>query len=458
MIRHLAPVVLAMALTAPLSAELTLYFVEPDLKETPVGGRITVPEVAAGDYVDIRLRVRNTGTTNEWVSSFLVRGAGFFLREVPGLPFLLVPGLNMEARLRFQPTGAGSYSGTLLLNGSQVLVMGRSPDVASLWAQGSAGWQLVSNAEAVDFGRVQAYTVSTLLFAFRNTGSIPVTVRSALLAPGAFELAQMLELPLTLAPGAELAFAVKFVPTRGGVFRSTFDVDGRVVNFAGNAFEPPLPEPLLSFDSASFESGRQEALRIRFAERAQGNGLMRLTLTFTPQQGSPDDPAIQFIANSSRTIAFNVRPGDEALSWNGDPKIIFQTGTTAGTIRFAVAYDSSTRTLDYAIAAAPPKLDTARLLRSLSTISLTLTGFDNTRSISTLAFTWYHKDGSVIGGGPLVSHVGTIFGTYFRNSAGGSGFSATASFPVSGSTENVVALEIEAVNSAGSTRAARIAF
>jgi hypothetical protein len=449
---------LLLALTAPLSAELTLYFIETDLKETPVGSRITMPEVAAGDFADLRLRVRNTGTNNEQVSSFLVRGAGFSLLGTPGLPFLLVPGMNLDARLRFQPNGSGSFSGTLLMNGSQVLVMGRSPEAASLWVESTGGWKLVSNSEAVDFGRIQANTISTLHFSFRNPTIGPVNVRSILLAPGAFELASTPALPIVIAPGAESQFAVKFVPVRGGVFRTTLEVDGRAINFAGNAFEPPLPEPLLSFVSPVFASGRQEALNVRLAERAAGNGVMRLTLVFTPQQGSPDDPAIQFIANSSRTLSFNIRAGDESLTWNGDPKIIFQTGTTAGLIRFTIAYDTSTRTLDFPIAAASPHLESARLLRSQSTISLTLTGFDNARSISTLAFTWYHKDGSVIGGAPLVSQVGAIFANFFKNAAGGGGFAATASFPVSGATTNVVAIEIEAVNSAGATRAARITF
>ena len=450
--------VLALVLTIPLQAELTLFFVDSDLNETPVGSRISMPDAAPGDFVDVRLRARNTGTMNEYVNSFFARGAGFTVLGVPGLPFLLAPGLNMDARLRFQPNGSGSFSGTLQLNGLQVFVTGRSPETAALWADTGAGWWLVSNSEPVDFGRIQANTTSTVRFAFRNPGVAPVNVRSILLSPSAFELRSLPAVPFTVSPASEVQFVAAFVPTRGGVFRATLDVDGRTISFAGNAYEPPLPEPLLSFASPVFASGRQEALSIRFAEPALGNGVMRLTLTFTPQQGLPDDPAIQFIANSSRVLSFNVHAGDEMLTLNGDPKIFFQTGTTAGLIQFTVAYDTSTRAIDFPIAAAPPHLESARVIRSQSSLSLTLNGFDNARSISTLAFTWYHKDGSVIGGGPLVSQVGSIFANYFRNAPVGSAFAATASFPVSGSTENVVAVEIEAVNSAGTTRTARVAF
>ncbi|MEP7367080.1 MAG: hypothetical protein ABI972_27795 [Acidobacteriota bacterium] len=458
MINRLTPLLLSLVLTARLSAELTLFVVEQDLRETAVGARIIMPDVPSGDFADLRLRARNTGSTNEQVNSFFVRGAGFSVLGTPGLPFVLAPGFNMDVRLRFQPTGAGSYSGTLQLNGLQVLVTGKSPEAAAIWAQSGSGWQIVSNVEAVDFGRIQANTASTVMFAFRNPTLVPVGVRSMLLAPGVFELVSAPELPLSIAPGAEFQFAVKFAPVRNGVFRTTLDVDGRVISLVGNAYEPPLPDPVLSFASPVFASGRQQALNIRLKEPGRGNGTMRLTLAFTPQQGSPDDAAIQFIANSSRALSFTVRPGDENLTWNGDPNIIFQTGTTAGLIRFTIAYDTSTQTLDFPIAAAPPRLETARILRTASTLNLTITGFDNARSISTLSFTWYHKDGSVIGGGPLVSQVGSIFANYFRNAAGGSTFSATASFPVSGATENVVGVEIEAANAAGTTRAARVAF
>jgi hypothetical protein len=283
-------------------------------------------------------------------------------------------------------------------------------------------------------------------------------VRSILLAPGAYELPLIPALPVEIAPGGELAFEVRFAPVRAGVFRATLSIDGRAISFAASAYEPPLPEPLLSFGSGTFASGRQESLRVRFAEPARGNGEVKVTLAFTPRQGSPDDPAIQFIANSQRSLLLKVSPGDEALTWNGDPELIFQTGTTAGVLRFTVSYDNNVRTIDYSIAAAAPRLEAARIERTSSRLTVTLTGFDNARSMATLAFTWYHKDGTVIGGGPLVSQVGSIFATYFQNGAGGGTFSATATFPVSGSTENVTGLEIEAANGAGSTRASRVTF
>jgi hypothetical protein len=88
---------------------------------------------------------------------------------------------------------------------------------------------LVTNAEAVDFGRILANTTSTVQFAFRNPGVAPVSVRSMLLAPGAFEMVSPPELPLTIAPGAEVQFSVRFVPIRNGVFRTTLEVDGRVI-------------------------------------------------------------------------------------------------------------------------------------------------------------------------------------------------------------------------------------
>ena len=232
---RLLPLLLPLLVCSPLPAELTLFYLSPDLTETPVGSRISMPEVPSGDFADLRLRVRNTGSTNENVTDFFVRGSGFSLLTVPSLPWLLVPGLNLDVRLRFSPSGPGSYSGTLQLNGTQILVTGHSPETAALWVQSGGGWQMVSNAEAVDFGRIESNTKSTLNFAFRNSSLSAVAVKSVLLAPGAFELPSAPALPLALAPGAESKFTIDFAPLRGGVFRSTLTVDG------GRSVSPAMP-------------------------------------------------------------------------------------------------------------------------------------------------------------------------------------------------------------------------
>ncbi|MCC6291142.1 MAG: choice-of-anchor D domain-containing protein [Bryobacterales bacterium] len=450
---------LALMLSAPrLHAEFVLYQLGDDGKETPVVNRVVMSDTTAGDASEVRFRLRNTGAKNGFVNSTYVRGAGFTTSGTPSFPFLVVPGLNMDFRVRFQPNGPGTFSGTLFVNDLQVFILGRSPDVASVWVDQGGAWRMVTNQDEVDFGRVQAHGTSALRFAFRNTGGLAVRVTGAQLLPGAFVFSEPLALPVELPPGRELVFRMQFEPLRGGIFRSTLLVDGRTIKLAGSAYEPPLPEPILSFPSATYESGRQQPLLVRFSEPARGNGVMLLTLTFTPQQGAPDDAAVQFVSNFQRKLSFDVRTGDEGLRWKGNPEILFQTGTTAGVIQFTITYDSSSRSAEFVIPAAVPQLVSAQLQKTSSTVVLTLSGFDNARSLSALSFTWYHKDGSVIGGAPLVSQVGPAFARYFSGFNGGGGFTLRAAFPVSGSPENIAGLVLEATNAAGSQRTEKIVF
>ena len=445
-------------LAAPLRAELTLSYLEPGDKETPVGNRITAPQTVSGEFSDVLLRVRNTGSSNETITAFYASGSGFRLLSVGALPALLPAGRNMDVRLRFEPTGSGSYSGTLFLNTTAFFLSGRSPEAATLWYE-RGGWQQVTNSGEVDFGRILANTTSTLLFALRNPSSFPVRVSSLLLPPGPFSLVNVPPLPYEIPAAGELRFSIEYTPLRGGVFRANLLLDQRTFVLAGNAYEPPLPELSLVFPSAVYASAQQQAFQVRFTTPMQGNAVIRLGLAFEPLNGMPDDPAVLFLANGARALTLQAKAGDETLTWNGDPNLLFQTGTTAGRLRFTLTHETTTRTADFVIPPAPPALEKVAITRTAATLSVRLQGFDNTRTMNAIAFTWFHKDGSLIGGGPIVSVVESLVANYFRNYSSGGGWVAQFSFPVvSGSPESVTALEIEAFNFAGSTKAQRVTF
>lgn len=444
-------------LAAPLKAELTLSYLEPEDKETPVGNRITAPQTVSGEYSDVLLRVRNTGSSSETITTFYASGSGFRLLSVSALPALLPPGLNMDVRLRFQPTGSGSFSGTLFLNTATYFLSGRSPEAATLWYD-RGGWQQATNGSEIDFGRVLANSTSSLLFALRNASPFPVRVTSLLLPPGPFSLVNVPTLPYEIPAGGELRFSIEYTPIRGGVFRANLLLDQRTFVLAGNAYEPPLPELTLAFPSAVYASAKQQALQVRFATPMRGNAVIRLALGFEPLNGMPDDPAVLFLANGTRTLTLQAKAGDEALTWNGDPNLLFQTGTTAGRLRFTLTHETATRTVDFVIPPAPPALEKVAIIRTSTTLTVNLQGFDNTRTMNAVAFTWFHKDGSTIGGGPIVSVVESLVANYFRNYSNGGGWVAQFSFPVAGSPESVTALEIEAFNYAGSTKTQRVTF
>lgn len=444
-------------LASPLRAELSLLYIGAGDQETPTGNRINAPDTVSGEFSDVLLRVRNTGSASETITAFYASGTGFRLLSVGALPAVLVPGRNMDVRLRFQPTGSGSYSGTLHLNSTSFFLSARSPEAATLWFDRN-GWQQASNSAEIDFGRILANTTATIQFALRNPSPFPVRVSSLIVPPGPFSLVNPPTLPYEIPAGGELRFAVQYAPLRGGVFRANLLLDQRTFVLAGNAYEPPLPELSIQFPSAVYASAKQQALQVRFATPMQGNAVIGLTLTFIPLNAMPDDPAIQFLSGGTRSLTLQAKAGDEALTLNGDPNILFQTGTTAGRIRFTLTHEATTRVADFDIAPAAPVLEAVAVARTLNTLTVQLKGFDNTRSMNAVAFTWFHKDGSTIGGTPLVSVVESLMANYFRTYQSGSGWVAQFSFPVGGSPENVTGLQIEAFNSAGSTKTQRVSF
>ena len=62
-----------------------------------------------------------------------------------------------------------------------------------------------------------------------------------------------------------------------------------------------------------------------------------LILTFSSAVSTAaDDAAIQFVATSKRIASFTVKAGETAILLNGQPNIVFSTGTTAGRIAFRI--------------------------------------------------------------------------------------------------------------------------
>jgi hypothetical protein len=103
-------------------------------------------------------------------------------------------------------------------------------------------------------------------------------------------------------------------------------------------------------------------------------------------------------------------------------------------------------------------LDSSSGVRRTSDVDVSLTGFDNTRSISTLAFTFFDSAGRTIQPGVLRVDASADFQRYFQAGSAGGMFAMRATFPVSGDATKVVGVEVEITNAAGVTRTQRLAF
>jgi hypothetical protein len=110
------------------------------------------------------------------------------------------------------------------------------------------------------------------------------------------------------------------------------------------------------------------------------------------------------------------------------------------------------------IAPEAPRADTGRALRESRNLVVHLTGFDNTRTLSRLGYTFYDANGSVINANPIVPDIAAEFRRYFETSTMGGTFAVRAVFPVTGDPAQVSAVEVELKNDSGTSRTGRLRF
>ena len=449
---------LLLAACASLNAQLDLLVLGAPGVETPAGARLDFTPVAAGDFADMRLRLRNATNRPETLTNVVVTGTGFTVENLVPLPYSVAAGLNVDFRLRFRPTGSGSFSGSLRVNDKTWLVTGRSPETASLFLDAEGAWIPVTSAIPVDFGRIERGTRSWRRFILRNLSGVRITVRSVAVEAGVFSIPTPPRLPLELGDSEETSFEVLYNPVRSGVQRANLEIDGRTIVLEGLAIEPPFPEAQLKLLGGNAASGEQLKLGITLASPSRAIGSGTLTLSFTPAPGLPDDAAVQFVANSSRTLRVTVREGDVDLLVNGMKEIAVQTGTTAGKLSIEFDLDGQRSGLTRDITPMGVRASSVTAVRTSSGVQLQVTGFDNTRSVSTIGFYFYDTKGALIGGAPVTAEATNVFRQYFAGSNLGGVFLMNVQFPVQGNTANIGGVEIEFANAAGKSRTTRVSL
>jgi hypothetical protein len=439
-------------------AQLQLYLVVQGGGEQAINGLLNVGTSPTGDILDTRLRIRNTGSTSETLRRLRIEGAGFSLEGYPSLPYIVAPGTNVDFRVRFRPTGYGSYSADLRVNDSITPVLGSSPATAALSVEEDGQFRPLSAGVSVIFGAVEQGTNVTRRFKLENPTTVAVSVTTLAVEGASFQMTAGITTPLNLKPGESAAFEVTFAPQKTGLHFGTLRVDQRSFSLEAFVLDPPFPALEIVFESPVFESGRQGKISVRLAAPSPASGTGDLRIEFHPSGTLGDDPAIQFLANSGRSLPFTVENGSDATVFAGQSEAIFQTGTTAGEIVFTAQLGRQKQQASLIINPAAIAIESTRTARTPTGVEVQIIGFDNTRSASQLAFTFYSTSGQVVGAGPIRVDAAEPFSHYFLSSQVGGVFSLRAVFPVAGSPAEIGSVEVEMTNSAGSTRSQRLTF
>jgi hypothetical protein len=457
--------VLALAALFPLASfcQIQLFLVNPDGSETPVGGGLSVGTAAVGDTLQSVFRIRNVGTQSVIITTITLSSSGdFTLAATPDLPdTLATAGAPVDFTIDFSSSSAClSCSASLGVNSlTTILRATATPQAAGVYIDGST--ISLDTGAAIDFGSVQAGSTSSHTITVDNssgTGAVPISISGAgFQAPA---------LPTQGVPAMKTTFTVTFMPPSGQAYQGTLNVDQRTFILQGQGITPATPTARILVNSGKVVTSAQQVnVTIPLSSAAQGIDTGTLTLQFQPTaNGAADDSAIQFMGVSpppeGRSAGVRILPGDTTASISGNPSIALQTGTTSGTILLVLKLSNSGSQVSIPIPPVPVLIETEGGVVSQSELTISLNGFDNTRSLSQLVFTFYDTNNNPVSPGTITMDATSMFQNYFAEYGGQYGglFSLNAAFPVTGNITLISTAQVALTNSAGVTQTQRIVF
>lgn len=341
----------------------------------------------------------------------------------------------MDFSVRFSPQAPGEYSSTLHINDLKVTLIGSSIAASSVEIETPGGWQWLKAGEKVNLGTVERR--SKLTRRLRITPAAPASISGD---------------GFRLLPGDEIStYIVEFVSDRVGLNQGKLQVESRTFPLEVTVTDFPAPKPSIVWTSET-GTAKQVKFRVRLSEPARAEVVGLFTLSFTPETGLPDDGAVLLLPNAVRSLT--VRFGEGAVE---SDEMTLQTGTTAGVVRLRVVIGNNAAEETIRIPAAPVVLTQARAAVASANAEVVLTGYDTPRAASRISFTFYLKSGQAAAPGRIDVDVRSAFTDYYKT-VSGSAFTLRAHFPVSGTHTELESVEVEVLNSAGSSSTGRLRF
>jgi hypothetical protein len=432
---------------------------------------ITLPDALVGEKSSVTVRVRNTGNADGTISVISVQGAGFALADLPFLPLTLTPGASATFTVTFSPTQPGRTSGRLRIGADSFDLSGNGlgASLTYSYAIGPAVTTVQPNGTVV-FTPVAVGRTTSVTFTVSNTGTAAATINSITLgATGIpFSLADVPVLPATVNPGGSLRFTVQFAPTAVGVATATLRIDTQSFTLSGSG-GPPDPLPAYRFIAPSGPQPPMQQVSVGLALEAPYPLTLTgtLTLTFNSEVFSPD-PAVQF-AVGGRTASFTIPANTTRALFAGNAtEIRLQTGTVAGSIVLTPSFategginltPSNPPSLTLTVPQGAPRLLSVALSsKTGNTLTLLVSGYATSRSITQIEFQFTPVAGENLGTARLTLNAEPSFLAWYQSSTSqqyGSLFTATVPFTLQGDVKSVSNLS-DAIESVSVTLSNRL--
>lgn len=456
-------------LLAPVAAhaQLQLLLVNgSQQKPLTSGSTYSLGQIAAGAPYDFIVRAQNTGTAPIPIASNnpALSGTGYSITSPPpdSQPNI-APGSFLPVYIHFAGGSPGSYSASFQFNAIIVYFVITSVPSATLTVASPCTGP--DSANTVNFGNIAEGQKRACTFVLQNNSSQQLTVSSVTVAGVGFLPPEPPVAGLNLPVGGSSTFVVTFAPNTAAVYSGDLTVDTQTFPLAGTAYPPPLPTPMLQFDTNTPQSGQQVTLTMTLPMpapvAASGNVTLAFQASATGSAGG--DPTVVFVANNARSVPFSIPSGSTQATFAGQTGAVFQTGTTTGTITFTVAVASGPQftgdpTVALTLAPMPVHIDRTVAAAIAGALHISVWGFDNTYSAGAMSFGFQDNVGNPIGAGPITADFTAQFRTYFTSSSDGGGFAMLVTFPITGNAADVGSVNMQLTNSAGTSTITQTVF
>jgi hypothetical protein len=225
---------------------------------------------------------------------------------------------------------------------------------------------------------------------------------------------------------------------------------------------PALPAPTITGVGDTAPPAQQPDVAIKIANPYPVPLDGTITLAFNPAAGNPDDPAIQ-LSTGGRTAGFTIPAGaTDAVFPN--TQLALSTGTVAGRITLALHFQANgvdvtpnpvpTRVID--IPAQAPVISKVTARRTGSGIEVEVTGFSNTRDMTSATFQFQASAGTSLATSSVTIQAGPLFTPWYSDSNSisyGSLFTFTQQFSISGNAAGVTGVSVTLTNPQGTSSA-----
>lgn len=347
----------------------------------------------------------------------------YTLGSLSGWPSSLAAGGTASFTLAFAPTQQALVTATLTLGSRTYPLTGTGipgPGLESLLVSYTLPTGVhynITTATPVDFGSVQTGSTAAYIFTVSNpaTNFGSQTISSISLSGAGFTLTSVPTLPVTLNPGDTTTFTVAFAPSQAGSQSATLAIGTLRFTLSGKAVALSL-NPSIQVSPAIVTSGQQAQVSVPLSSSSQVNTTGTLTLSFTSAvNGATDDPAIIFTNTGTRTAAVSFVSGSSSGSFaNGQNSLTFQTGTTAGTLKFTLSFASGqTVSKSFDITPAAVQIVSSSAVKQSPYLVVNVSAYDNSYSAGKLLFNFYDTKGALLTPGGISIDETQDFHNYF---------------------------------------------